>query len=124
MAHKRLGEILKDMDLVTDAEIKEALRSQKEKGGLIGEILVGLGYITDKDLLFAIGAQSGMEVVDLDEVEVPTEAIAKIPATVCETLMCCPVSYDGKLLVVALADPLNINALDELRFMAGCEVAG
>jgi type IV pilus assembly protein PilB len=124
MAHKRLGEILKEMDLVTDAEIREALKVQKEKGGLLGEIMVGLGYITEKDLLFAIGAQNGMDVVDLDEIEVPTEAIEKVPVNYCEDFGICPVSFDGKTLVVALADPLNVNLLDELRFIAGCDVQG
>jgi type IV pilus assembly protein PilB len=124
MAHKRIGEILKEMDLVTDAEVKEALRTQKEKGGLLGEILVSLGYITEKDLLFAIGAQNGMEVVDLDEIEVPTEALEKVPVNYCEEFAICPVSFDGKVLVVALADPLNVNLLDELRFICGCDVVG
>src|SRR4051812_37369710 len=121
-AHKRLGEILKEMDLVGDAEIEEALRIKEKKGGLIGEILVSLGYITDKDLLFALGAQSGMEVVDLDDVDVPTDAIKKLEATTCETFQICPISFDGKVLTVALADPLNVTMFDELRFICGCEV--
>ncbi len=124
VAHKRLGEIQQEMDLVGDAEIKEALKIQKDKGGLIGEVLVSLGYITDKDLLFALGAQSGMEVVDLDEVEVPTEVINKVPVNYAETFMICPVAFDGKTLTVALADPLNVNMLDELRFVLNCEVQG
>ncbi len=122
--HKRIGEILIEMDLVTDAEVKEALKLQKTKGGLLGEILVGLGYITEKDLLFALGAQSGMEVVDLDDVEVPTEAISKVDANICETFQICPVSWDGKVLTVAVADPLNVAVLDDLRFLLNCEVQG
>jgi type IV pilus assembly protein PilB len=124
VAHKRLGDILKEMDLVGDAEVKEALKIQKEKGGLIGEVLVSLGYITDKDLLFALGAQSGMEVVDLDAVEVDTEVVNKVPVNYCETYLVCPVAFDGKVLTVALADPLNVNVLDELKFLVGCEVQG
>jgi type IV pilus assembly protein PilB len=124
MTHKRLGEILKEMDLVTDQEIKEALKIQREKGGLIGEILVKLGYITEKDLVFALGAQSGMEVIDLDEIEVPTEAIQKVEANTAETYMICPTAWDGKRLTVALADPVNVTMLDELRFLCGCEVQG
>jgi len=122
--HKRIGEILIEMDLVTDAEVKEALKLQKTKGGLLGEILVGLGYITEKDLLFALGAQSGMEVVELDDVEVPTEAISKVDANICETFQICPVSWDGKVLTVAVADPLNVAVLDDLRFLLNCEVQG
>ncbi|HVY60684.1 MAG TPA: GspE/PulE family protein, partial [Planctomycetota bacterium] len=124
VAHKRLGDILKEMDLVGDGEIKEALKIQKDKGGLIGEILVSLGYITDKDLLFALGAQSGMEVVDLDAVEVDTDVVKKVPVNYCETYLVCPVAFDGKVLTVALADPLNVNVLDELKFLVGCEVQG
>ena len=124
MAHKRLGEILIEMDLVTKVEIREALEHQRKEGGLLGEILVQMGYITDKDLLFALGAQSGMEVVDLDEVEVPTEVIEKVPVNYAETFMICPVSFDGRGLTVALADPLNVNVLDDLRFLLNCEVQG
>src|SRR5687767_1467370 len=112
--HKRLGDILKEMDLVGDAEVQEALRVKEKKGGLIGEILVSLGYITDKDLLFALGAQSGMEVVDLDEMEIPTEALNKVTASHCETFNICPVSFDGETLTVALSDPLNVTVFDEL----------
>ncbi len=124
MTHKRLGEILKEMDLVGDAEIKEALKIQRQKGGLIGQILVDLGYITEKDLLFALGAQSGMEVVDLDEIEVPTEVIQKVPFNYAETFQICPVAFDGKTLTVALADPLNVSVLDDLRFLLNCEIQG
>src|SRR5204863_1517137 len=70
------------------------------------------------------GAQNGMEVVDLDEIDVPSEAVAKVPVNYCEDFGICPVSFDGKTLVVALADPLNVNLLDELRFICGCEVQG
>ena len=124
MAHRRLGEILIEMDLVTDVEIPEALAHQRENGGLLGEILIEMGYITDKDLLFALGAQSGMNVVDLDEIEVPTEIIDRVPVNYAETFMICPVSVDEGILTVALADPLNVNVLDDLRFLLNCEVQG
>ncbi|MHC4391220.1 MAG: type II secretion system ATPase GspE [Planctomycetota bacterium] len=124
MAHKRLGEILIEMDLVTKVEIREALDHQRDNGGLVGEILVEMGYITEKDLLFALGAQSGMTVVDLDEIEVPTDVIEKVPANYAETFMICPVSWDGRVLTVALAAPLNVNVLDDIRFLINCEVQG
>jgi len=124
MAHRRLGEILVEMDLVTDVEIDEALVHQRQNGGLLGEILIEMGYITDKDLLFALGAQSGMGVVDLDDVEVSTEVIEMVPVNYAETFMICPVSLEGNVLTVALADPLNVNVLDDLRFLLNCEVQG
>ncbi|MFC1707997.1 GspE/PulE family protein [Planctomycetota bacterium] len=124
MAHKPLGEILMEMDLVTEVEIEESLEHQRASGGLIGEILVQIGYITDKDLLFALAAQAGMEVVDLESVEVPTEVIEMVPANYAETFAICPVAFDGQLLTVALADPLNVSILDDLRFLLNCEIQG
>ncbi|RME74713.1 MAG: type II secretion system protein GspE [Planctomycetota bacterium] len=124
MAHRPIGEILVEMDLITEHEIEEALEIQRERGGLLGEILIELGYITDKDLLFALGAQSGMEVVDLDELEIPPEVIDMVPVNYCETYGICPVAHDGKVLTIALADPLNVSVLDDLRFLLNCEVQG
>ena len=124
MAHKGIGEILKEMDLVTEVEIDEALDLQRREGGLLGTILVEMGYITEKDLLFAVGAQSGMSVVDPEDTDVPIEVIELVPADYCETYGICPLSFENGVLTVALSNPMNVSVLDDLRFLLSCEVTG
>jgi type II secretory ATPase GspE/PulE/Tfp pilus assembly ATPase PilB-like protein len=75
-----LGQILKRMELVTEAQIQEALKIQKERGGVIGEILVALGYVSREEVLMALAVQMRMEVVDLAEMPPGTlkEALEQI----------------------------------------------
>ena len=66
-----IGQLLKEMGLITEYEIQEALSVQKEKGGSLGRILVDMDFVDDKDLLFALAVQSGMEFMDLDDIDIP-----------------------------------------------------
>ena len=68
---KQLGQILKEMELVKESQIQEALAVQQKKGGAIGRILIRLGYVTEEELSLALGAQVGMEEINLDELETP-----------------------------------------------------
>ena len=121
---KLLGRILKEMKLVTEGQIQEALAIQKERGGAIGSILVSLNYITDQELLLALGAQSGMEAVDLDSMEIKPEVIERVSPSVATVYKVIPVRYENGVLTLALADPLNVKVLDDLRFLLDCEIKG
>lgn len=122
---KPLGQILKDLKLVSEFDIQEALQSQKKKGGALGKILIESGRITDSDLLKAIGIQNGMEVVDLETANVMPDALEKVNLQIAETYRVMPVSVDSAgVLTLALADPTNPQVLDDLKFMLNCEVRG
>ena len=121
---KPLGQILKEMKLVSEFDIQEALQVQKDKGGAIGRILLAGGLIDDRQLTEALGRQSGMDVVDLASVTITPDLIDMVPVNVAETYQVIPVSFDGTVLTVALGDPLNISMLDDLKFMLNCEVQG
>lgn len=121
---KLLGQILKEQKKIHEGQIQEALTTQRKQGGPIGEILVAMQAITRVDLARALGLQAGMDVVDLEKIEIPKEAVAKIDATTANLLRVMPIRLEGKTLTVALADPLNASCLDELRFLSGCEVKG
>jgi type IV pilus assembly protein PilB len=114
------------MELVSEGQIQEALAIQRKKGGAIGEVLVDLGYITAQELLLALGAQRGMEVVQLDEMELPSDVTDKVPATLAKSFKVVPIKWDGvtKHLTVAMANPTDINILDDLRYTLHCEVVG
>ena len=121
---KMLGQILKEMRIVHEGHIQEALQAQKAEGGKIGGILVRMGAITEAQLMLALGKQSGLEVVDLSEFEPQKEAVDKVDEAIARPFQFLPVSFDGTTLVVAMADPMNKSALDDVRFTANCEVAG
>ncbi len=121
---KPLGQLLKEMELVTEGQIQEALAIQRESGGALGRILVELGYVTEEEMLLALGAQVGMEVVNLEEIEVNREVIAKVSPTMAKVYKVVPIKFENNTLTVAMADPLNVSVLDDLRFMLNCEVQG
>jgi type IV pilus assembly protein PilB len=114
------------MELVSEGQIQEALAIQRKKGGAIGDVLVELAYITPQELLLALGAQRGMEVVQLDEMELPSDVTDKVPATLAKSFKVVPIKWEAptKTLTVAMANPHDINILDDLRYTLHCEVIG
>ena len=116
MTHKPLGQIFKEMGLVTEYDIQQALAKQKETGEAIGQILVGNGLVTEVDLSRALAEQKGMEFVDLEKVEIPPEVIDLVDHTTAETFQVIPLEFDGSTLVVAVSRPDNLSVLDDLRF--------
>jgi len=121
---KLLGQVLKDMKLIHEGQVQEALQLQKKEGGQIGQILIRKGYITEPQLMLALGRQSGLEVVDLKNFEAQREAVEKVDESFARPFQFVPVSFDGTTLVIAMADPMNKSALDDIRFTANCEVQG
>lgn len=117
-----IGQLLKEMGLVTEHEIQQALEVQRQQGGMLGKILIEMGAVEESDLLFGLALQAGMEVVHLDEMEIPEEVIARVDANIVETYRIVPVEQGDNYITIALSDPLNISILDDLRFMLDCEV--
>ncbi len=121
---KPLGQLLKEMELVTEGQIQEGLQIQRQKGGALGDILVSLNYINNDELLLALGAQMGMEVVPMEEMEVASEVIDLVPASLATSYKVIPIKKEGDVLTVAMSNPHDINVLDDLRYALHCEVQG
>jgi len=121
---KLLGQIFKEMRVLHEGQVQEAIQVQKREGGQIGQVLVRLGHITQAQLMLALGRQAGMEVIDLGTFQPQPEAVAKVDEAIARPFQFVPVSFDGTTLVVAMADPMNKTALDDIRFTANCEVKG
>jgi len=119
-----LGNILREMNLVTESQIQEALAVQREKGGALGAILVDLNYIMQDDLTLALATQSGMDVIEVEAMEIPEDLVRMVSPSIAQVYRLVPVSYEGGVLTVALADPTHLETLDDLRFLLGCEVKG
>ncbi|MBA7692067.1 Type II secretion system protein E [subsurface metagenome] len=112
------------MGLVSEGQIQEALAVQKEKGGAIGEILVERNYITREDLTLALASQAGMEVVNLDDLQIPEDVMEMISPSIAQVYRVVPVRHQDGVLTVVLADPTHLKTLDDLRFLLNCELKG
>ena len=119
-----IGRILVKMGKVSREQVVEALAFQKSKGGALGRILVDLGYIKDIDLNTALAAQRGEELVNLEGVKIPDEAIKAVPAQIATTNKVLPIEFDPatKRLTVVMASSENFRALDDLRQLMGYTV--
>ncbi|MBM4013891.1 MAG: type II/IV secretion system protein [Planctomycetes bacterium] len=121
---KLIGQILKEQRWIHEGHVQEALAIQREKGGPIGRILISLGRITAAQLNLALGIQQGFQVVDLDRVEIAADVAKRVDASSATVFKVVPVRIEDGTLFVALADPLNVHFLDELRVLSGGEVRG
>lgn len=117
MIGKPLGQILKEMGVVSEFDVQEAVKEQKEEGGgALGQILIKRGSITADDLLRALAMQRGLDFINLEEAEVPPEVIDLVNYETAEMLKVLPLAFDGTTLEVAIARADDLNVLDDLRF--------
>jgi type IV pilus assembly protein PilB len=123
MKRKLLGEILRDEGLISEEQLKAGLEKQKrEKGLKIGEALVALGTVTEEDVAKAIWQQRKIPYVDLDSYALDPNVIELVPEKVARAYTALPLFKIGNALTVAMADPLNLIAVDDLRSKTGCEI--
>jgi type IV pilus assembly protein PilB len=118
----RLGDLLVNNGLITPAQLEKALQEQKISGNKLGSGLVKLGFITEKNLVSFLSRHYGVPAIDLHEVQVDPEAIKMIPADVIFKYQAIPIKRIGSTLRVAMSDPSNILAIDDIKFLAGCHV--
>jgi len=123
-SRKILGQLLREKGWATDQQIEDCAEEAKAEGKVIGSVLVARGYITEEQLVHALAEQAGMEVIDLDSIEVPKDVVERVSVSIAEVYRIAPVKYEDGVLTVAMADPLQVQALDDLRFMLNCEVSG
>ena len=121
---KLLGQVLKELKLVHEGMIQEALGEQREKGGQIGQILIRLGHINEAQLQQGLARQAGLEMTDLSSINLTQELLQRIDANTARMFNVVPVREEPGKLVVAFSSPANRAVLDDLRFMTGGEVEG
>jgi type IV pilus assembly protein PilB len=118
----RIGELLLREKLITTDQLKKAIDEQKKSGGRLGYNLTKLGYIAEKDLTGFLSRQYGIPTIDLSNHEVDSEIVKLIPEDVAQKYQVIPISRTGSTLVVAMADPSNIFAIDDIKFLTGYNV--
>ena len=118
----RLGELLVREKLITTDQLKKAIEEQSSSGGRLGYNLAKLGYVNEKDLTIFLSKQYGIPAVDLAATEIDPEIIKQIPQDIANKYQVIPISRTGSTLVIAMADPSNIFAIDDLKFLTGYNI--
>jgi type IV pilus assembly protein PilB len=118
----RLVQILIDGNLITQEQLEHALAVQKERGGRVSEILAQEGYISESELMVTLSEHLGIPPINLAKIKIPDEVIGLISKQLARFYQAVPISRVGNTLTVAMADPLNVFALDDLKLMTGMEV--
>ncbi len=119
---ERLGELLIKAGLVTQKQIEEALKLQKTNGGKLGYNLVKLGHVKEEDITSLLSEQYGVPAIHLEHFEIDESILKHIPSDVAQKYLLIPIERTGATLTVAMADPSNVFALDDVRFITGYQV--
>ena len=118
--HKRLGDLLIDENIITPQDLTDAIAEQRRSGELLGATLVRMGMVSESQLMKALQVQLGLPLMDLAEVVADEQALSLIKEDVARKYSALPLEIEGrKTLIVAMADPLNVAALEDLRFHSG-----
>jgi type IV pilus assembly protein PilB len=117
---KRLGDILVERGLVSPEDLQRAVDEQKHTGQMLGSVLVRLALVDERALLEALHHQLGLPLVDLDAMTPDEQALATVREETAKKYLALPIEFESKrTLLVAMADPLNVAALEDLRFNTG-----
>ncbi len=118
----RIGDLLTRTGLITADQLNQAIEAQKSQGGFIGGHLVRLGYITEPDLLQTLSQQYGVPIVELDNYQFEPAALHLIPANLASKHGLVPLVQKERALTVAMVDPTNIVALNDIKFITGLDI--
>lgn len=122
MTSNRLGELLVRNELINDQQLHDALEDQKTQGGRLGSSLIKLGFVKEEELSAFLSKQYGVPSINLSEFEIDADVIRQIPPEVAQKYQIVPVNRAGSTLIVAMNDPSNIFAIDDIKFMTGFNV--
>ena len=118
----KLGELLLKAQLINQQQLQKALDEQKSTGGKLGEILQRLGFVTEDDIIECLSHQFGVPSINLRHFEIDSNVARLIPVDLARKYNVVPVNKTGATLTLAMTDPTNIFAMDEITFMTGYRV--
>jgi len=122
MIISKIGRMLVEAKLLTEDQLEKSLALQQKEGGRIGSILVKFGYIQEQTLLQFLSKQYGVQSIDLSKVEIDSSVIKLIHTEVVQKYNVIPVRRIGAVLTIAMMDPTNIFAIDDIKFMTGYDI--
>jgi len=120
--HIRLGDLLVEGGKLTETQLMDALSKQKSSGRKLGEILVDDGYVTEKDILETIEVQLGIPFINFSEINIDNKVVKTVPEKLARKYTLVPVALEGEELTIAMADPLNIFAIDDVKMTTGLKI--
>src|SRR6266540_980754 len=118
----KLGDLLLKAKLITPDQLEAALKSQREEGGKIGEALVRVGAVNENDITETLSQQLGVPSIDLASFEIDPAVVKIVPGDVARKYGVLPVNKTGATLTIAMGDPTNVFAMDDIKFMTGYNV--
>ncbi len=118
----KLGDLLLKQKLITQEQLEAALKLQREEGGKIGEALVRVGAVSEGDITETLSQQFGVPSIDLAHFEIDPAVIKVVPGEVARKYGVLPVNKTGATLTIAMGDPTNVFAMDDIKFMTGYNV--
>jgi len=120
----KLGRLLVDVGIITSEQLLRSLEVQRKQGGKLGSILMQLGFISEDVFLAFLGKQCGISYISLSEYgEIPEGVIRSVPESMVRHQTLIPISRENNTLTVAMADPLNVFATDDLKLMTGYDIS-
>jgi type IV pilus assembly protein PilB len=118
----RIGELLLKEKRITPAQLQEALTYQKTSGGKLGFNLVKMGFVKDEEITALLSKQYGVPSINLTQFAIDAAVIKLIPAETAHKYQIVPLSRSGATLTIAMTDPTNVFAMDDIKFMTGYNV--
>ena len=115
MKYKRLGDLLLAAGMITESDLEEALKIQKERKDRLGKVLIDEGYITETQLIDALCMQLGIDFIDLSKIVIEPEMVEQLPKTIAKKYGVVPVKLIKDTLYLAMKDPLNFMAIEEVK---------
>src|SRR3954453_23978629 len=119
---QRLGDLLVRERIITSEQLEIALKSQKEQGGRLGSILVKLNYLSDEDVTNFLSRQYGVPAINLNYFEIDPAVVKLVPYDTAKRYQVLPLSRVGASLTIAMVDPTNVFAMDDVKFMTGFNI--
>src|SRR5512135_2938310 len=119
---QRLGDLLVKEKVITQEQLEAALKSQKETNARLGSVLVKLGYMSDDDVTNFLSRQYGVPAINLSYFEVDPAVVKLIPQETAKRYQILPLSRVGASLTIAMVDPTNVFAMDDIKFMTGFNI--
>jgi len=119
---KTIGQLLLEKGVIKQVQLDEALKIQKDKGGLLGQILAGLGYVTEEQIAQVITLQYGFPYLPLSNYEMDEVMMKLIPENVARQYCLIPIDKIGNTVTIAMADPLNTQAIEDIELVTGSSI--
>ncbi len=120
--NKQLGELLIDFGVINPVQLEKALEAQKLKGGLIGELLVEMGFAKEEDIAQTLTVQYGFPFLPLSSYEISSEIVNLVPLKISRQYVLIPIDKIGNSLTLVMSNPLNAKVIEEVEALSGCNV--